>query len=244
LLVGFSAGVGRLRAEEILNFLGATAVDKIPQIDVHIIQIPPAALEALEKALSRRPEVEFVERNSLLPPVQIPNDSEYLNQWHLPMIFGPEAWEISQGVPEAIIAVLDSGVDPTHEDLAGKLIPGYNFFNGDTDTSDVYGHGTKVAGAATAISDNGTGVASVAWQNLLMPIRVTDARGYGYVSAIAQGLTYAVDNGAKVMNLSFAGVAGSPTIANAAQYVVSQGGLVVAAAGNCGCFDWMCLRRG
>ncbi len=77
LLVGLSAGVSRGRARAIFNSLGATAVDEIPQIDVHIIHVPPVALEAVERALSRLPEVEFVERNSLLPPVQIPDDPQY-----------------------------------------------------------------------------------------------------------------------------------------------------------------------
>lgn len=155
----------------------------------------------------------------------------------MPKISGPGAWDISQGLSSVIIAILDSGVDCAHPDLGAKCTAGWNFYNNNSDTSDVYGHGTKVAGSATALSNNATGVASVAWQNLLMPIRVTDTQGYGYVSAIAKGLTWAVDNGARVMNLSFGGVAGISTIASAAQYVVNHGGLVVAAAGNCGCFD-------
>lgn len=94
-----------------------------------------------------------------------------------------------------------------------------------------------MAGAAAAISNNGVGVASVAWQNPLMPIRVTDTQGFAYDSLIASGLVWAVDHGAKVMNLSFGGVAGSLTITSAANYVKSRGGLLIAAAGNCGCFD-------
>jgi hypothetical protein len=136
-----------------------------------------------------------------------------------------------------VIAILDSGVDPAHPDLAGKLVPGYNAWDGNANTADVYGHGTMVAGTAAAIGDNATGVASVAPLAGIMPIRVTGTNGWATDFSIYQGLIWAVDHGAKVMNVSFAGIAGSSAITSAAQYVASQGGVVVGAAGNCGCVD-------
>jgi subtilisin family serine protease len=125
-----------------------------------------------------------VEKNRLLAPDFVPNDSLYLSQWHLPKISAPLAWNLSQGAPGITIAILDSGVDATHPDLAAKLVPGYNFYDNNTNTADVYGHGTMVAGVAAALSNNGIGVASVAWQNLLMPIRVTDTQGYAVVPSL------------------------------------------------------------
>jgi thermitase len=237
LLVGVHRGISRPQAQALYWGQGAALAQEVPQLNLHRIRVPAGALETIQQALSRRPEVQFVEKNYLLPPDFVPNDPAYGSEWHLAKISAPQAWTISQGVPGVIIAILDSGIDATHPDLAAKLVPGYNFFDNNTNTADVYGHGTLVAGAAAALSNNGTGVASVAWQNLLMPVRVTDTNGYGSVLAIAQGLTWAVDHGAKVMNLSFTGIAGISTITSAAQYVVSQGGLVVAAAGNCGCLD-------
>ncbi|MBI4526428.1 MAG: S8 family serine peptidase [Deltaproteobacteria bacterium] len=237
LLVGFRGGISAEQAENVYRAHGANKIEEIRRINVHRIKVPAHALDAIEHSLSRRPEIKFVERNRRVAPDQLPNDPSYPNQWHLPKIDADLAWEFSEGLPEVVIAILDSGVDPAHPDLAAKLVSGFNFYNYNTDTTDGYGHGTKVAGAAAAIGNNGTGVASVAWRNSIMPIRVTDTAGYGYYSTIANGLTYAVDHGAKVMNVSFAAVAGSGTIQSAAQYVMNHGGLVVAAAGNCGCFD-------
>jgi subtilisin family serine protease len=237
LLVGIRAGVPRGHAEAAYRAAGAALRKEIPQIGVHRLRVAPAALEAVERALARRPEFAFVEKNRIFAPDAVPNDPYYGSQWHLPKIAAPGAWDISPGTANVVIAILDSGVDSTHQDLAGKLVPGINTYDDNTNTADVHGHGTKVAGTATAFGNNGVGVASVAWQSLLMPIRVTDTRGYALTSTLAEGLVYAVDNGAWVMNMSFAGVAGSATIRNAAQYVMERGGVVVAGSGNCGCFD-------
>ncbi|MGH7803310.1 MAG: S8 family serine peptidase, partial [Candidatus Binatia bacterium] len=193
--------------------------------------------DLIAKTLELLPEVEFVEPNKAVAPLESANDPYFASQWHLPKIRATEAWEITTGSPDDVIAILYSGIDPTHPDLAAKLVPGWNTYDGNADASDVYGHGTKVAGSAAAIANNGLGVASVAWQSRLMPIRVTDTAGYGYYSTISQGITWAADHGARVMNISFASVAASSAIANAASYARSKGALVVAAAGNCGCDD-------
>ncbi len=237
LLVTLRSGVGQERARDIFQRHGAAVIDEIPQIKTHLIRVPTHALEKVQLALSRRPEVEFVEKNFRFAPDFTPNDTYYLNQWHLPQIQSPPAWDIVPGAADVIIAILDSGVDAAHNDLGGKLVAGYNFYDGNTDTRDVYGHGTRVAGAAAAAGNNSIGVAGVAWQARIMPIRVTGTDGWAYTSTISKGLTWAVDNGARVMNLSFAGITGSSTIRSTAQYVADRGGVVVAAAGNCGCLD-------
>lgn len=237
LLVGFRAGVPRDKGKAIYKAHGAAFIDEIPRIKTHIIRVPSHALEKIQRALSHRPEVEYVEKNVILAPDLVPNDPYYPSQWHLPKILALQAWEITKGSSDVIIAILDSGVDSNHPDLAAKIIDGYNFCDDNADTSDVYGHGTAVAGAAAALSNNGTGVAAPACESLIMPIRVSDTSGYANITTISRGLIWAVDHGARVMNLSFGGVAASSTIRNAAQYVVNNGGLVVAAAGNCACLD-------
>ena len=237
LLVGLRPGTSGAQVENLYRLYGAEKLQDLSNINVHRIRVPAQSLDAVENALSHRPEIKFVEKNYRLSPNFVPNDSLYSSQWHLPKISADMAWDISQGTPSVVVAILDSGVDPTHPDLASKLVAGYNFYDGNTNTTDVYGHGTKVAGTAAAICNDSIGVAAPACQNLIMPIRVTDTSGNGYVSAIASGLSWAVDHGAKVMNLSFGGVAGISTITSAAQYVMNHGGLVIAAAGNCGCFD-------
>lgn len=234
LLVTVRPGVSRGKAEGLYRSQGAALIDEIHQINTHLIRVPPQALEKVELALSRRPEVEFVQKNRLHAPNLTPNDPQYSSQWHLTKIMAPQAWDYLEGTPEVTIAILDSGVDGTHPDLAPNLVPGYNCYNNNNDTSDVYGHGTKVAGGAAAITDNGTGVASPAYQAFIMPIRVTDTSGWAYDSTLSKGLTWAADRGARVMNMSFRGVAESGTITSAAQYAVKKGAVVVAAAGNTG----------
>src|SRR5205814_8076653 len=124
--------------------------------------------------------------------------------------------------------------DPTHPDLAGKLLGGYNFVDGNTDTADVHGHGTAVAGTAAAIGDNGLGVASPCWGCPILPVRIADASGGATYSNIASGITWAADHGARVANISFGPLDNSQTVIDAARYFQDQGGLVVIAEGNSG----------
>lgn len=260
LLVKFKSGVSRHAGEALLRSLGARVVDEIPQIDVLVISVPEAALTRFTTAfmrslgfsfperlvnvrltqakfaLMRNPMVEFVEENRLIEPSQTPNDPYYWKQWHLVKINGPDAWEISTGGGSVVIAVLDSGVDPSHPDLAGKLLSGWNFYDNNDDTADVYGHGTIVAGAAAAIANNGVGVASVAWNCPILPIRVTDKNGYAYYSTLSKGLIYAADRGARVAVMSFQIFDGA-LLSSAAKYFVDKGGVVVAAAGNTGKYE-------
>jgi thermitase len=237
LLVGFHDHVATPQAEAVYHAEGAAKLSKLGRVNVHRIQLHPAALRALEQRLRHLPEVKFVERNRRIPVALVPNDPAYGEQWHLARIRAPQAWDITPGSPGIVIGILDSGIDSSHPDLASKLLPGWNFYEGNANTGDVTGHGTRVAGVAAAISNNGIGVAGVAMQSLIMPLRVTDNGGTAYYSTVANALTWAVDHGVKVMNLSFDGIARSSVIREAAQYVRSRGGVVVAAAGNCSCFD-------
>ena len=127
----------------------------------------------------------------------------------------PAAWDTRTG-GGVTIAILDSGVDTTHPDLEAQLVPGWNAYDNNSDTSDVFGHGTQVAGTAAAAGNNSIGVAGVAFGAKIMPIRVTDTSGMGYASSMANGLTWAADKGARAANLSFQGVSGSSTVLSAA----------------------------
>jgi thermitase len=236
LLVQHRTGVSETKARKLFRGFGAAIIDYMPQIRTHLIRVPVQALAKVQAALARRPEFQSVERNQIHAPIMSPNDPYYIKQWHLPQIFAPSAWDLAQGVG-VTIAILDSGIDPTHPDLCSKMVPGYNFYDNNTDTADVYGHGTKVAGVAAAVSNNDQGVASVACEAFLMPLRVTGNDGYAYTSTLSKGLIWAADHGARVMNMSFSSVAGISTITSAAQYARNQGSVVVAAAGNSGCYD-------
>lgn len=237
LLLRFKPGVNRLAGESLLRSFGARIIDEIPQIRVLVISIPIQDAENVKSALARNPIIDFVEENRLLKPSEIPDDPYYYKQWHLPKIDAPNAWDLSKGSPSIIIAVLDSGVDQSHPDLAGRLLSGWNFYDDNPDTSDVYGHGTKVAGTAAAITNNGIGVAGVAWDCLILPVRVTDPNGYTTYSLLSKGLIYAADCGAKAAIMSFRIFNGSATLTSAAKYLMEKGGLAVAAGGNTGTYE-------
>jgi len=207
---------------------------KIGQSNLYIVDLPGNASEkAVAARLAHHPAFKFAEIDQEVEPALIPNDPYYGSAWHLPKIGASSAWDSSQGAG-VTIAILDSGVDSTHPDLATELVPGWNFYDNNANTSDVYGHGTKVAGAAAAAGNNALGVASVAAQSKIMPIRITDLSGMGYWSMIGQGLVYAADHGARVANVSFLGLSDSSTIRNAAQYMKDKGGLVIVSGGNTG----------
>lgn len=237
-LVKFRSGMGAVRSHEIIAEAGARDDSEIPGIGVHIVELPASTDEkAFVQALSSRSEVEFAELDRLFAPEAItPNDPSYPSEWHLPKISGPTAWSTTTGSSSVTIAILDTGCDPTHPDLSSKYVPGWNFYDNNSDTHDVYGHGTGVAGTAAAFSNNGSGVASVAWNCKIMPIRISDLNGYGSISAMANGLTWAADLGVRVANISYR-VTTSPTVTSAAQYFQSRGGIVTIAAGNETIFD-------
>ncbi len=163
----------------------------------------------------------------------IPNDAYYDRyQWNLRQINLPLTWPMSTGSPTLTIAIVDTGIDLGHPDLAAKIVPGHDFVNNDDNPSDDEGHGTHMAGIAGAISDNLIGVAGVAWNPRLMPVKVLDSEGSGWYSDIAAGITWAADHGARIINLSLTGGSANSTLQNAVNYAYDKGCLIVAAAGN------------
>ncbi len=238
LLVKFRPEVAAERARTVVTALQARMGDELPRIGVQMIALPPQASEtAYLNAFKARPEVAFAELDRIVPPADVnPNDPWYPTEWHLPKISAPAAWSSTTGSSIITIAILDTGVDPTHEDLASKLVAGWNLYDNNANTADVYGHGTKVAGTAAAASNNAKGVASVAWGCWIMPVRVSATNGYATYSAIANGLTWAADHGARVANISYA-VTNSSTVTSAAQYFQGKGGVVAVSAGNDSAYD-------
>ena len=214
---------------------GASQVDSIPQIDVRVLQVPATNRDRVLAALKHNPNIEFAELNALAAPTATTNDPYVVNnyEWHLLKLQAFQAWDISVGT-NAVVAICDSGVDPTQPDLVGKLLPGYNFYANNTDTSDQFGHGTGVAGAAAAQGNNGIGVAGVAWNALILPLKISAPDGSATYSAIANALTYAVDHGARVINISYGGGSSTSTLDSAANYVWTHNGVIFASAGNAG----------
>ncbi len=236
LLVMPRAGLQDSDVDKIAKSFGGNA-RRVGQSDLRIIDLPPQASEtAVLAKLAHHPQLKFAELDRRVHLTLVPNDPYNGSEWHVPKIRASDAWNTTMG-SGVTIAILDSGVLATHPDLAANLVPGWNFYDNDSNTADVYGHGTAVAGAAAAIANNGTGVVGVAGAAKIMPIRVTDISGYGYYSTVAQGITYAADHGARVANASFASLYSSSSVQSAAQYMKSKGGLVTVAAGNSGTND-------
>ena len=234
LLVEPRAGLSEQELDKALSPFGARRTLHMKQLNVYVVELPPQADEVtVGRALLRLPIIKFVEADRAVEPAQTPNDPYYANAWHLPKIKADSAWDSTAGIG-VTIAILDSGVDASHPDLAPNVTAGWNFFDNNSNTADVSGHGTRIAGIAGASGNNGMGVAGVDWRAKVMPIRVTDATGLAYDSLIAQGLIWAADHGARVANVSFLGVSRSLTVLSAAQYMRNKGGVVVVAAGNTG----------
>ena len=238
LLVKPRAGV---MAWKIASDQGAQAVGAINPLGVQIVSLPipqgadphQATLEMLARYRAD-PRVEWAELDYIAQAAHDPNDPRFGQQWALDRIRAPQAWDLTTGSSDVIIAILDTGVDLSHEDLRGKLMPGYDFVNGDDDPRDDHGHGTQVAGIAAAATNNGRGVAGVGYHCTIMPIKVLDSRAIGLHSWIAQGIIYATDHGARVINMSLGSYTSSNTLRDAVDYAWRHGVLLVAAVGN-GC---------
>ncbi|MHB1132882.1 MAG: S8 family serine peptidase [Chloroflexota bacterium] len=173
-----------------------------------------------------------------------PNDPYYANaaQWALkPGAAGTtadlraaEAWGLTTGDSSIVVAIVDTGVDSDHPDLVGKLLPGWNVTTEDANSDDDMGHGTHVAGLVAASTDNGLGMAGVAWGAKLLPIRIFDAAGSANTLTVRDGIYAAIERGARVINLSVGTTAVSQAINEALDEAYLRGVFVVAAAGNCG----------
>ena len=235
ILVQPKAGLPEARLRKLLGEEGAKSQKKLDRLKVHVVEVPKGAEEALARKLARHPHVKFAEVDALVPVESlVPNDTYWGNAWHVRKMQADSAWDVTTG-SGVTVAVLDTGVDGTHLDLGANLVPGWNVVSNSADTSDVYTHGTRVAGTVAALSNNALGVTSVASGAKVMPVRITNnTDGSASYSDMASGVTWAADHGARVANISYQNVTSSSTVAAAAEYMRSKGGVVVVAAGNSG----------
>ncbi len=163
----------------------------------------------------------------------VPTDPAWADQEGLRQVRVDEAWEQTTGDDGVVIAVVDTGVDPDTADLAGRLLPGRDFVNDDADPSDDDGHGTAAATIAAAAGGDG-GIAGVCWRCRVMPVKVLDADGNGFLSDAAYGIAWAVDHGADIVNVSLGAGKTMPLLETALAAAADAGVLVVASAGNGG----------
>ncbi|MBX7133526.1 MAG: S8 family peptidase [Fimbriimonadaceae bacterium] len=226
-------GVNSLRASSVSALAGARLQSENSSLGVGRVELPPNV--SVEQAIAfyrRQPGVEFVEPNFVARSLAVPNDPMMGQQYGLTKMNCAAAWDLTTGDPGVVIAIVDTGIQLNHPDLAAKIVPGYDFVNNDTSADDDQGHGTHCAGISAAITNNGVGIAGVGYNCKLMPVKVLDASGSGSYSDVADGITWAVDNGAKVVSLSLGGPSVSAALETAVNYAWSHGVVVVAAAGN------------
>jgi thermitase len=199
----------------------------------HVVTVDKARSRATSDAYRKDPRVASVEPNAKVRVAWAPNDPELAQQWALPRMGVPTAWDLTTGRGDTLVAVVDTGVDAAHPDLVGKVAASANFSTA-RDAVDRNGHGTHVAGLIAAVADNGRGVAGVAPSVRLLNARALDDRGDGTYADVIEALDWAVDQGARIVNLSLAGDTPSEALAAAVSDAQARGVLVVAAAGNNG----------
>jgi serine protease len=181
--------------------------------------------------------VEWVEPVTKVESTSIPNDEYYKYQWHMEMLNVTEAWKTTEG-KGVVVAVVDTGVS-ANEDGFFKLLKGRDFVDDDNDPEDMNGHGTHVAGTIAQATNNKVGTVGVAPKASILPVRVLDANGSGSNTWVANGIIWAVDNGANIINLSLGSSANSDVVEDACAYAYENGVTVLAATGNDGFSDFI-----
>jgi len=233
ILVKFKSGTSLPEVAEIHRQLGGQVKETIPGIGVQVVTVPKGQAKEKAKAYSSNTKVAYAEPDFVAEALGSPDDPGFGNQWGMVKIQAPQAWEVTTGSNSINIAILDTGVDLDHPDLADRLISNIDF-SGSATADDVYGHGTHVAGIAAAITNNGIGVAGLGYSSTIMNVKVLGDTGSGAYSWIASGIIWAADNGAEIINMSLGGSSNSSTLEDAINYAWSKGVVVVAAAGNSG----------
>lgn len=229
------------RRSEARSLVSGITLQYVPETDEYVVKVPLGMNEnSLATQLMSSGDFQYVEPDWIVYPIATPNDPQYASQWHHPRINAPTAWNHFTGNGSVIVAITDTGVRRTHQDLSSQLVSGANSATGTVIpqsegglVDDIHGHGTHTAGIAGARGNNGLGVSGVNWDAKIMPIRVTNSTGGGSsITALTAGARWAADNGARVISTSYSGVdsAAVQTTGNYIKY--TRNGVYCWAAGN------------
>src|SRR5262245_43017462 len=274
ILVGFHPGVSAPAQADVLADAGAKASKRFAPIHGALVSVKPGATAQTIRALNRDPRVAYTEPNFILHAADVtPNDPFFSRLWGLHNtgqnvnftsgtpdadIDAPEAWSVSTGSSDVVVAVIDTGVDMAHPDLAPNIWVnagedcagcrtngvdddgngyvddwrGWDFANGDNDPTDDNGHGTHVSGTVSATGNNSVGVAGVTWSSRIMPLKFLGADGSGTTDDAISAILYARAKGVPILNNSWGGGEPSQALLDAIQQTDASGELFVAAAGN------------
>jgi len=250
ILVRFKANPSQSVLDGLNTAYGAKVVGKIPALGITHLQVSPELGLAMLGHLRNRSDVEFAEFDSPVQAIQtsvpqsfVPDDTYYstayasshygnVAQWGPPAVSAPAAWGVTPGDPSIVIAIVDTGVDDTHPDLASKIVGEYSYVG--RSAKDGFGHGTHCAGIAAAATNNDVGIAGMCPNCGILSVKVLDDQGSGYMSDVASGIAYAASHGARVISLSLGGSGRSETLHSALDYAIANNALPVCAMGNNG----------
>lgn len=197
---------------------------------LYVIKGDRALLDKL-RGSSLNQDVESIEPNYIYSKSVTPNDPQYSKQWHLHSIHAERAWEETRG-KGVTVAIIDTGVSKVPDLAKTEFVAGYDFVNDKTTADDDNGHGTHVAGTVAQSTNNNYGVAGIAYEAKIMPLKVLSGSGGGTISDIAEAIRFAADNKADVINMSLGGGGESQVMKDAIDYAYNKGVVIIAAAGN------------
>jgi serine protease len=246
IIVKFDPNVAGIQSAQIAEAYGCRLAGTCPAGHLQLVRVPePVDPQQMAAAFEQRADVVYAEPNPIATILYMPDDSYYSYQWNLQNsdtggIHMEDAWDSGPGDPNVIVAILDTGV--AYEDygiyrqapdLADTLfVAGYDFVNDDDHPNDDQGHGTHVAGTIGQSTNNGMGVAGIAYGCSIMPVKVLDRDGLGDHFTIAKGIRFAAENGARVINMSLGSPSASKTLREAVAFAYGRGVTIVCASGN------------
>lgn len=248
LLVRFHTTATDAARAAALSAAGASAALDLGPLGVTRVTLA-AGVDPMDamRALRGDPDVASVEVDVRAGAVFVPEDALWttdpytgLGQWGFRAAHVDRAWAASRASADIVVATIDTGVDPTHPDLRGALLPGATFVSAPSslcpanDVVDDNSHGTHIAGLIAATGNSGLGITGVAFGARLLPIKALDCTGFGQISDVAQSIVWATDHGARIVNISLGTTRDTDVLASAVRYALDRGVLVIAATGNCG----------
>lgn len=246
-LAGRLAGLGAVGGRPLSGATVEDAVARAEGLDRdYVVELAPGEDPAARLAdWAARPEVEWAEPDWIAHAMVIPADTYFSQQWALRNtgqspgngtpdvdIDAEQAWDLCTGSTDVTIAIIDTGADLNHPDLAAKIVAGYDFVNDDSTPDDDHMHGTACSSLAAAVTNNGTGVSGVDWLARIMPLKVLASNGYGSTTDIIAAVNWARSNGADVISMSLGGGGYSNSFNSAINAAFNAGVVVVSAAGN------------
>ena len=238
-MVQFEPGVSLQKRDAVIASMNGELIHWLAPLNVAKVRIQPSVTAADVHArlahLSIDPAISVVEADLPVEGTYAINDPAALDPnktYTLGLLKLQQAWDYTTGSNKIVIAVLDTGIAQAHPEFAGRILPGYDVVNDDTDPEDDYGHGTHVAGIAAAALNNGIGMAGICGGCSILPVKVLNDHNAGTWSGVAAGIVYAVDHHANIIVLSLGSKTKSKVIEDAVNYAIAHNVLIVAAAGN------------